>query len=122
MTSFTADWTSTPFYVVGEATAAALIGETFGQGTLAPRIIRGGSQTGTSERLARYVLHNLPSKEGMKLLYLTGDKNSDTLSEIIHQGGGELDYIKVYETQGSQSFAENLRRTISSIPAGIRKV
>jgi uroporphyrinogen-III synthase len=109
-------WSSIPFYVIGEATAAALIGETYRLG-LAPRIIRGASETGTSERLARFILHDLKTKEGTKLLYLTGDKNQDTLPRIIEDEHVELDYVKVYETRGRQTFAEDLGRVIGSLHA-----
>jgi uroporphyrinogen-III synthase len=109
-------WSSIPFYVIGEATAAALIGETYNLGPLAPRIIRGASETGTSERLARFILHDLPAstREGTKLLYLTGDKNQDMLPSIIENERVELDYVKVYETQGSHTFGEDLTRAIRS--------
>lgn len=114
------DWESIPFYVVGEATAAALaaIGETFGHGTWTPKDIRGGSQTGKSESLARFILDDLPEREGKALLYLTGDKNRDTLPKILAEGQVSLRNLKVYETQGSSSFESDLEKTITYLPAG----
>jgi uroporphyrinogen-III synthase len=117
---FVVTWSSTPFYVVGEATSKAVsaIGETHGQGPFAPKDIRGGVQTGTSERLAHFILDDLPEREGKKLLYLTGDKNRDTLPKILTKGRVNLESLRVYETRGSSTFARDLEQVINSTPAG----
>ncbi|KAG6820547.1 hypothetical protein H0H93_015432 [Arthromyces matolae] len=68
------NWCSTPFYVVGEATAASLseVDRTYGSTPYTPKVICGES-SGTGERLAQYI-RDLPVKP-KRLLYLTGDKN-----------------------------------------------
>lgn len=87
---------------------------------LAPKVIRGSSETGTSERLAHFILEDLPAKESRrKLLYLTGDKNRDVLPNILKGGDVELESLKVYETQGSSNFAEELDKAIQTLPTGI---
>jgi uroporphyrinogen-III synthase len=43
-----------------------------------------------------------------KLLYLTGDKNRDTLPNILTEGGITLEALQVYETVGSPRFEEQL--------------
>lgn len=115
-----ASWSSTPFYVVGEATAKALaaIGDVYGAGPLAPKDIRGGPQTGSSERLAHFILNDLPDKEEKRLLYLTGDKNRDTLPKILDESHVKLQSLQVYKTQGSSQFAKDLERVIKATSAG----
>lgn len=115
-----ADWTQVPFYVVGEATATALseIHSVAGQTLLAPRDIRGAAESGTSEKLARFILYDLPDTGYRKLLYLTGDKNRDTLPNILRDGGIELQSLQIYGTQGSSTFAADLARAVSSVPPG----
>jgi uroporphyrinogen-III synthase len=105
-----------PFYVVGEATSIAL--RDLCEKTLAcsPRDIRGGSETGTAERLAGFILKDIPS-DGIsrKLLYLTGDKNRDTLPRILGSGGVALDCLQVYATQGSSTFHHDLSLVVERV-------
>lgn len=117
------DWGSVPFYVVGEATAAATsqIQTNFPSFPhLAPVIIRGGSQSGRAESLAQFILEDLPShdNERRKLLYLTGDKNRDTLPQILSTGNIDLDALEVYRTRGSSSFQTDLKSALERAPIG----
>lgn len=117
--SATADWTKTPFYAVGQATAISLeqIGEVAEDTLLAPRDIRGGTESGTAEKLAHFILQDLPSDSpGKKLLYLTGDKNRDTLPTILQNGGVQLQALQVYKTQGASGFPAGLRHALKSVP------
>ncbi|KAJ7727316.1 tetrapyrrole biosynthesis, uroporphyrinogen III synthase [Mycena maculata] len=107
------DWSSTPFYVVGKSTASVLnaIGSAHPHSRFAPTDIRGES-SGTSEQLARFILKDLESTDTPRrrpLLYLTGDKNRDTLPGILRGGNIQLDPLQVYQTQGSSTFAEDLK-------------
>ncbi|KAI0063335.1 tetrapyrrole biosynthesis uroporphyrinogen III synthase [Artomyces pyxidatus] len=112
------DWRATPFYTVGEATAAALAALSHSPTSspshqrLFPCDIR-GAQTGTAAALARYIVEDqgpLPSTDPpLRMLYLTGDKNRDTLPRILHDGGIELDDLQVYATQGSRAFETDLQ-------------
>jgi uroporphyrinogen-III synthase len=87
---------------------------------LTPKVIRGSSATGTSERLAHFILEDLSAKESAKkLLYLTGDKNRDVLPNILKSGNVELESLQVYETQGSSNFANDLDEAIQTLPSGI---
>ncbi|CAL1713762.1 unnamed protein product [Somion occarium] len=114
-----ADWSRTPFYVVGEATATTLldVSDAFPGSPYAPRNICGGAQSGTSEKLAHHILHHHPL-EGPRptFLYLTGDKNRDTLPSILNAGGVDLKPLQVYETRGSSTFAHDLRTTLEGLP------
>ncbi|KII83671.1 hypothetical protein PLICRDRAFT_119223 [Plicaturopsis crispa FD-325 SS-3] len=117
--SLAADWTTVPFYVVGPSTASAVadIGAVYGS-PLAPRIIRGGQETGTSERLAHYILNDISGSDSQaRMLYLTGDKNRDTLPTILRDGGVELDALQVYGTQGASAFPTDLKNAIDRMPS-----
>ncbi|CDO69959.1 hypothetical protein BN946_scf184836.g33 [Trametes cinnabarina] len=108
------DWSTVPFYAVGAASASALfsIGTAYPSSSYAPRDIRGGAESGTAEKLAHFILSDLartPSRESKTLLYLTGDKNRDTLPKILNEGGLELDSLQVYATQASSRFEEDLK-------------
>ena len=112
-----------PFYVVGEATATALrsIRTIYGDSGFVPKDIRGSSESGTSGRLAHFILEDL-AKNGSgsetKLLYLTGDKNKDTLPKILGDCGLDLEYLRVYETRGSSNFTKELECALGSSPRG----
>ncbi|KAF9221800.1 tetrapyrrole biosynthesis uroporphyrinogen III synthase [Gyrodon lividus] len=117
------NWGAIPFYVVGDATAAAAskIQTNFPSFShLAPTLIRGGSQSGTAERLAYFLLEEVPSRdnETRKLLYLTGDKNRDTLPQILSTSNIDLDALEVYRTKGSSSFPTDLKSTLERAPIG----
>ncbi|KAG1849484.1 tetrapyrrole biosynthesis, uroporphyrinogen III synthase [Suillus subluteus] len=111
------DWWSVPFYAVGEATSVALRDLCEKIPTMyTPRDIRGGSETGTAERLAGFILKDLPSDgTSRKLLYLTGDKNRDTLPRILESAGVALDPLQVYATQGSSMFPHDLSLALERV-------
>jgi len=109
-----APWSSIPFYAVGRTTAMLLLDIMKSHDTpYAPKDVRGGEESGTSEKLAHFILSNLPSnRKDAKLLYLTGDKNRDTLPKILREGGVELQNLQVYGTQGSRTFESDLVKAI----------
>ncbi|KAG2078565.1 tetrapyrrole biosynthesis, uroporphyrinogen III synthase [Suillus decipiens] len=110
------DWWSVPFYAVGEATSAALRNLCEKIPLYTPRDIRGGSEMGTAERLAGFILKDLSSDgESRKLLYLTGDKNRDTLPKILESAGVALDPLQVYTTQGSSMFPHDLSLALERV-------
>ena len=109
-----------PFYVVGDATAAALaaIQAIPASRGLAPHDIRGSAATGTSEKLARFILNDSGDAKPT-LLYLTGDKNRDVLANILKDGGLKLENLQVYATTGSSKFELDLQDTLSHRPQGM---
>lgn len=110
------DWRSVPFYAVGEATSVALRDLSEKIPLYAPRDIRGGSETGTAERLAGFILNDLSSDgTSRRLLYLTGDKNRDTLPRILESAGVALDPLQVYATQGSSMFPHDLSLALECV-------
>ncbi|KAH9886967.1 tetrapyrrole biosynthesis uroporphyrinogen III synthase [Cubamyces lactineus] len=114
-------WSTVPFYVVGAATAAALsaIRTAHPTSPYVPHDIRGGAESGTAEKLAKFILSDLPkapASEDRTLLYLTGDKNRDTLPKILGEGGLELESLQVYATQGSSRFEDDLKATLGETP------
>ncbi|KAF7330458.1 Uroporphyrinogen-III synthase [Mycena venus] len=114
-----ADWLSTPFYVVGKSTASAVkaIRDAHPNSRYSPSDIRGES-SGTSEQLARFILADLeslpPPSRRKPFLYLTGDKNRDTLPDILASGDVELNPLQVYKTQGSSAFPDDLKLALES--------
>lgn len=115
------DWRTIPFYVVGDATAAAAsqIHTAFPTVVhLAPAEngVRGGAEAGTAERLAAFILEE--GCEGRRMLYLTGDKNRETLPEMLTAGGVGLETLEVYGTTGSSTFRDNLGAALERAPVG----
>jgi uroporphyrinogen-III synthase len=92
----------------------------YGDTDLTPIDIRGGSESGTSERLAHFILQDLGRREALnpKLLYLTGDKNRDILPNILEGGGVEVDCRQVYETQPCTDLAVKLQDVVDASDAG----
>ncbi|KIK71454.1 hypothetical protein GYMLUDRAFT_235777 [Collybiopsis luxurians FD-317 M1] len=106
--SITEAWSRIPFYVVGSATAASLR-EIYPE----PGQIR-GEHTGTAEQLARFILDDLQD-DAKRLLYLTGDKNRDTLPSIMSEGHVELESLQVYGTCGSSRFPADLGEALNGL-------
>ncbi|KAI9463508.1 tetrapyrrole biosynthesis, uroporphyrinogen III synthase [Russula earlei] len=101
------DWRAVRFYVVGHATAAALA-----RLRTPPQDVR-GMECGTAERLARYIVGDARREE--RLLYLTGDKNRETLARVVREGLGEegvLRELRVYATRGVGDFEGRLSRAL----------
>ena len=70
--------------------------------------------------MARFIVDDLSRSSGnraKKLLYLTGDKNRDTLPDILREAGVELVVTKVYETCGSPRFGDDLKALIKNEPS-----
>lgn len=112
---FPAGWCEVPFYVVGQATASALI-TVFGAYVhlgLTSVDVR-GQMSGNATTLASFILED-PDKPS-RLLYLTGDKNRDTLTRVLQEGGISLEPLQTYKTEGSPSFAEDLSTVIQTSP------
>lgn len=94
-------WKNIPFFVVGRATETAL--KNCVECSYAPNLIHGAEHTGSGEALAQYIIVNhKPASdsdlEHRQLLYLTGDKNRETIPEILGDGGFSLRRLQVYET------------------------
>ncbi|KAI9061860.1 tetrapyrrole biosynthesis uroporphyrinogen III synthase [Trametes sanguinea] len=111
-------WSAIPFYAVGAATASALssIGTEYPSSPYAPHDIRGGAESGTAEKLAHFIVADVarsPAQGSRTLLYLTGDKNRDTLPKILGEGGLELESLQVYATQGSTTFEADLQHKLN---------
>ncbi|KAH9919039.1 tetrapyrrole biosynthesis uroporphyrinogen III synthase [Fomitopsis serialis] len=115
-------WSTVPFYVVGEATATALlsirsiVGKYPGYAP-SEENVRGAGSTGTSEKLARFIVDELssapPDSARRRLLYLTGDKNRDTLPRVLEEGGVHAVPVQVYETHGSSTFGADLEEALT---------
>lgn len=91
-----------PFYVVGKATAAAL------RAVLPHANIR-GEHSGNAEQLGPFILDDLDPSDHRPLLYLTGDKNRETLPSIL-QPRLKLKTLRAYHTTGATSFPVDLEK------------
>src|SRR6266404_8546606 len=100
------NWEKVRFYAVGPATA-----EQLSRLSNPPRDVR-GTESGTAERLAHLIVQD--AKRGERLLYLTGDKNRDTLPRVEREGLGEdtLQELRVYATRGVENFERTLARAL----------
>jgi uroporphyrinogen-III synthase len=109
---------SIPFYVVGQTTATALadVFSSFSHLGLGSPDIKGQS-SGNAASLATFILDDLKERPA-KLLYLTGDKNRDTLPQLLNDGGISLQSLQVYETRGASSFEDSLASALSSSSEG----
>ena len=88
-----ASWCSIPFFVVGPATASALAPL-----LPSPPPAFFGSSTGTAALLAATIASHFPTPPPLPLLYLTGDKNRDTLPSALERAGLATHRVQVYET------------------------
>ena len=111
-----AGWSKIPFYVVGQGTATALH-NAFGLFTSKVDVDIRGQSSGNAVTLAPFMLSDIKERPA-KLLYLTGDKNRDTLTNLLAAGGITLEPLQVYETVGSPRFEEQLMRILDDTPKG----
>jgi len=78
-----------------------------------------GQETGNGEQLARFVLENRDKNtDNKKLLYLTGDKNRDTIPKILSSNKDQgppilLHSLQVYETHGATDLEKNIRLLVA---------
>lgn len=65
-----------------------------------------GEGSGTGEALAKVIIDDQGSRTTkLPLLYLTGDKNKDTLPTLVKAAGLDLEPLQVYGTRGSPNFS-----------------
>ena len=97
-------WSSVPFYSVGKTTSQSL------SQAFPSYDIRG--QSGTSEKLAQFIIDDTKRHKDTKLplLYLTGDKTRSTMSTLLSEAGIPSQEINVYETRQ----ADDLERQIET--------
>jgi uroporphyrinogen-III synthase len=75
-----------------------------------------GQLSGNASTLASFIMGDFDKPS--KLLYLTGDKNRDTLTHILQEGGISLESLQTYKTEGSSSFAKDLSTAIHTSSKG----
>jgi hypothetical protein len=117
------------FYVVGKATEKVL--SSCPDLPLTPRknkIL--GAESGNGEALAHFIIsyytnNNRNPKEETRsrpLLYLTGDKNRETLPQILGNAGFSVAKFQVYETGVVKDLEEKLESVIEKIKLGKGKL
>ncbi|KAG8958434.1 hypothetical protein FRC03_009125 [Tulasnella sp. 419] len=94
-------WSTTPFYVVGPRTGSLIRN---GSSTIQhllpdPSHVLGGAQSGNAEKLSEFIVSDYNDRGiSLPMLYLTGDKNKDTVPRTLKQHGIPYEELKVYET------------------------
>ncbi|KAG7087405.1 hypothetical protein E1B28_013375 [Marasmius oreades] len=114
------DWNSRPFYVVGKGTKSALceIHTRHPNSPFAPNpLMIKGEDCGNADQLGRFIVEDLKSTP-TKLLYLTGDKNRDTLPNILRDSHVDFQALQVYETRGSVRFPIDWKATLEMASKG----
>jgi uroporphyrinogen-III synthase len=111
-------WSDIPFYTVGKASEKSL--KACPPCKYSPGLIIGANETGTGEALAHYILeHHSAYDTSLPLLYLTGDKNRDTVPVTLAEGGLVTTPTQVYETGKRDGLEADLNDTISTILSGV---
>ncbi len=107
-----------PFYTVGRATEKSL--KACPPCKYSPTLVLGANETGTGEALAHYILkHHSAYDTSLPLLYLTGDKNRDTVPVTLAEGGLKSTPTQVYETRKRDGLEADLKDTVSTILSGV---
>lgn len=69
-----------------------------------------GEGSGTGEALAKVIIDDQGGRATkLPLLYLTGDKNKDTLPTLVQAAGFDLEPLQVYNTRGSPNFSAGVK-------------
>ena len=110
-------WSKIPFYVVGHTTAKALQ-NAFASYPFKAEIDVRGQSSGNAAALAPFILSDIKDRP-VKLLYLTGDKNRDTLTNILTEEGIILEAVQVYATEGSPRFEEQIACALDEAPKSL---
>lgn len=111
-------WKNATFYVVGSKTASLL--EQSLSNDLGPEGIRiKGAECGTAEKLAEYIL-KIIGETKQRLLYLTGDKNRDTLPNKLKEAGEKINLVplQVYATCEHPDLREEIERYAARLCSG----
>ncbi|GEM12550.1 uroporphyrinogen-III synthase [Rhodotorula toruloides] len=114
---------SIPFFVVGNPTRTNLARVPVPP---PPDLVFGAEESGTGEKLASFILQHFTASSEVptlprrrrRLLYLTGDKNRDTVPRILEEGGVELETLQVYATTRAPGFEADLDRILSEVENG----
>ena len=106
------DWSAVPFYVVGTTTGNVLRKMPASPFTPSSQNIV-GEGSGTGEALAELIIEDQRRRTPkLPLLYLTGDKNRDTLPKLVKAAGIDLEPLQVYCTRGSQIFSTGVKELL----------
>ncbi|BGO95262.1 hypothetical protein NBRC10512_002602 [Rhodotorula toruloides] len=114
---------SIPFFVVGNPTRTNLARVPVPP---PPELVLGAEESGTGKKLASFILRHFASspeppsspRRRRRLLYLTGDKNRDTVPRILEEGGVEPETLQVYATTRAPGFGADLERILNVVVDG----
>lgn len=124
------DWSSKPFFVVGTPTRDALLSLPPDARPTSPSHVLGADSTHTGDRLAHFIVEYFTRRrddtateeeqEQRPLLWLVGDKNSDTIPTILAQHGHDTrvppcDKLQVYATGLTYGFRAEFERVLERV-------
>jgi uroporphyrinogen-III synthase len=112
-------WKDRTFYVVGSKTASFLDRSLIGSLRPSGIQIKGAVESGNAEKLAEFILKTVGSTS-QRLLYLTGDKNRDSLANKLKESKGKIDLVslQVYSTCERPSLHENIEQYGEELRSG----
>lgn len=126
-------WSALPFFVVGHPTRDALLSLPDGPPS---SLILGASESGTGERLAEFIAQYFKDhdkandtaavisstdsprhrRQDLPLLWLVGDKNSDTIDRVLTDlNGPACKPLRVYATGPRAGFEDELKSLLNRI-------
>lgn len=106
--------------MVGEATSAAVrqIQGHFQDHGFASVLVL-GEHSGTGEQLGKYIVEHHSRTGDGTLLYLTGDKNRDTVPSILAENNIQFRPLQVYETRQRPDFESLLEDAVDSLSSDV---
>jgi len=117
------EWSRLPFYVIGRATAKALKESKYlpRDSPFTPTIILGADESGSGDKLARFIVSDYPNRwagKPLPLLYLTGDKTTGILASALTTDGLEIHPAQVYRTWTRENFDNDVNPIIEWLRDG----
>ncbi|KAF9508794.1 hypothetical protein BS47DRAFT_1365710 [Hydnum rufescens UP504] len=117
------EWSRLPFYVIGRATARALKESKYlpRDSPFTPTITLGADESGSGDKLARFIVSDYPNRwagKPLPLLYLTGDKTTGILASTLTADGLDIHPAQVYKTWTRESFNNDVNPIIEWLRDG----
>lgn len=108
-----------PIYVVGAKTAFSFRAAVALDNDDPSSIDIRGQDSGNAAELGKFILEDVRGLSSVKMLYLMGDRNRDTVVRVLGEGGVGLETLRVYETQACPEFERRLGVVLEAAPKGL---
>ncbi|KAG8984997.1 hypothetical protein FRB90_005002 [Tulasnella sp. 427] len=122
LTKLNAAWNEVPFYVVGQKTADTLMALAALRPALypSPDYVLGAAATGSGDKLASFIIKSLLDKaerSSVPILYLTGDKNRDTVETALANAHIAIQACQVYQTSARPALSAEIKDAVARLPS-----